>query len=297
MIAMSGCAITTAGVKKGDERNMARSINDVSAGRVISARMSRAYDFDLDKVDIEVAEGIAVLTGHVPSEKDKVEAERIAWSGPNIFQVGNEIAVGDASGNIIRGGKDTFLGTTIRTRMIAEKDVKARNVNIETVNGTVYLLGVARDTAELERMTYIASTTKGVKEVVSYVKIADRPVSTQPGGSYPISGYGASVPQLPAPQTAPQAVQRQLPDFLTATPNGGTLGAPSVPTAPGASAAGEPFFRDPATGERIILPPGTKTIPYNPNLAPNPSLPKVGSAPYYIDPSNGKKVQIVWTGD
>lgn len=300
MLAMSGCAITTAGVKKGDERNMARSINDVSAGRVISARLSRAYDFDLDKVDIEVAEGIAVLTGSVPTDKDRIEAERIAWSGPNIVQVGNELRVGDAQGGLVSGGKDALLSSTIRTRMIAEKNVKARNVNIETYNGTVYLLGVARDTAELERMTYIASTTKGAKEVISYVKIASQPVTSQAGYSMPsasmpmstiTSPYGGNVPQLQAPsQPAPQTALRQLPDFLTTTPNGVPQGAP-------AGDPNEPFFRDPATGERIILPPGTKTIPYVPGKPTDPSLPKVGDAPYYINPSNGQKVEIVWTGN
>ncbi len=298
MLAVSGCAITTAGVKKGDERNMARSINDVSAGRVISTRMSRAHDFDLSKVDVEVAEGIAVLTGNVPTEKDKVEAERIAWSARNVLQVGNELTVGDVNRSLVSGGKDSLLGTTIRTRMIAEKDVKARNVNIETVDGRVYLLGVARDTAELERMTYIASTTKGVKEVISYVRIADRPVAAQTVLS---TGYGASVPQLPAPGTtlnapqleSPQSAQRELPDFLTTTPNG----SPNGTTTGAVPAPDEPFYRDPATGERIILPPGTKTIPYDPNRSFDPSLPKVGDAPYYIDPSNGKKVQIVWTGN
>jgi len=183
MITLPGCAIGTAGIKKGDERNMARSIDDVSAGRAIKARMSRAYDFELSKVDVEVAEGIAVLTGDVPTEKDKVEAERIAWSAPNVVQVGNELAVGSGNRGLTQGTRDTVLGSTVRTRMIAEKGVKARNINIETYNGKVYLLGVARNSAELERAAYIASTTKGVKEVISYVKIADQPAGTRPGGT------------------------------------------------------------------------------------------------------------------
>ena len=294
MLALSGCAITTAGVKKGDERNMARSINDVSAGRVISARMSRAYDFDLDKVDVEVAEGIAVLTGSVPSEKDRQEAERIAWSGPNIVQVGNELAIGDGKRNIVRGTKDALLGSTIRTRMIAEKGVKARNINIETVDGKVYLLGVARNSAELERAAYIASTTKGVKEVISYVKIANQPAGAMPAnyGSAPSTvipnqpGLDPNIPMLGAPGSVPQTAQRELPSFLTPTPNG----------EPAEQTPGQPFFRDPATGEIIVLPPGTKTIPFDPRGTANSTLPKVGDAPYYIDPSNGEKVQIVWTG-
>jgi len=306
MLAISGCAVTTAGVKKGDERNMARSINDVSAGRAISARMGRAHDFELSKVDVEVAEGIAVLTGSLPTEKDRQEAEKIAWSGPNILQVGNEIHIGDGKRNLIRGTKDSVLGTRIRTRLIAEKNVRARNVNIETYNGKVYLLGVARTTSELERMTYIASTTKGVKEVVSYVKLANQPVTSnasfRPAPSYAAPTLGAparpgvdpSIPMLGAPQagpqSAPQSVQRQLPDFLTTTPQ------PSAPGAGAAPAPNAPYFRDPVTGETIVLPPGTKTVPYNPNGSSSPSAPRVGNSPFYINPSNGQKVQIVWTG-
>ncbi len=312
-VSVSGCAVTTAGVKKGDERNFARSVNDVTAGRAISARMNRAYDFDLDKVDVEVAEGIAVLTGRVSTEKDRQEAERIARSAPHVIQVGNEIQISDKTG-LVRGGKDSLVGTRVRTRLIAEKNVKARNINIETYDGTVYLLGVARDAAELERIAYIASTTKGVKDVVSYIRLAGLPVTQQAGYRAPsqimpqqplteqVEGYdrpmlrapisSAPVPRTPSPNlpTTPQSAQRALPDFLTRTPQG---------QAPSAGPSGtEPYYRDPVTGEQIILPPGTKTIPYDPSAGTTPlGGTKVGDAPFYIDPSNGKKVQIVWTGN
>ena len=285
---ISGCAVTTAGVKKGDERNFARSVDDLSAGRAIKARLSRAHDFTLKKVDVEVAEGIVVLTGSVPTEKDRIEAERIAWSGPKIVQVGNEILLNSETG-LVRSSKDTFLGAAVRSRLIADKSVKARNVNIETHNGIVYLMGVARDKSELERMAYIASTTDGTKEVISYVKIHGQPVTTNaaysgaPGSSVtgPIymapDSFGSttlpdpSIPHLPAPSDL--SAQRDLP----------TLPTPEAP-----APSNEPFYRDPNTGERITLPPGTKTIPYDPNSS---------AAPYYINPSNGQKVQIVYTGN
>lgn len=273
---------------------MARSIDDVSAGRAIKARMSRAYDFELGKVDVEVAEGIAVLTGNVPTEKDRQEAERIAWSAPNVVQVGNELEIGAGNRSLTRGTQDVVLGSKIRTRMMTDKSVKARNINIETYDGKVYLMGVARNAAELERAAYIASTTKGVKEVISYIKIANQPAVHQtaampvildrPGLDH--QGLDPNIPMMGSPQTRPQSVQRELPDFLTPTPNGAPLSAPA-PSVPEVD-PNAPYFRDPVTGERVILPPGTKTIPYDPNA---------GGAPYYIDPSNGKKVQIVWTGE
>ena len=72
-LSLSGCALTTAGVKKGDERNFARSLNDVNAARAIKARMRRAEGFDLGGVDVEVAEGIVLLSGNVPTQKDRIE--------------------------------------------------------------------------------------------------------------------------------------------------------------------------------------------------------------------------------
>jgi len=174
-VAASGCAVTTAGVTPGDERNMARSINDINADRVINARLKRTAGFDLGSVEVEVAEGIVVLSGNVPTEKDRVEAERIAWSAPNIVKVGNELKIkGDQS--FASNTKDGILSQSVKTRLLADKYVKGRNINVESYEGTVYLLGVARTTEEMKRAAEIASRTKGTKEVISYIRVANAPI-------------------------------------------------------------------------------------------------------------------------
>ncbi len=312
----SACAVTSAGVKPGDERNFSRSLNDVSAERVLNARLKRAEGFDLNKVDVEVAEGIVVLTGHVATADDRIEAERIAWSAPHVQEIGNEITVGPRGNALLSGTKNNVLGSSVRARLIADKSVKSRNVNIETENGVVYLLGVARTPEELERTAYIASTTKGVKEVVSYMRV-----------------HNAPTPQLAQQsvlQATPQTGQQALPGFLSTTPSGG--GAATSPQAPIDPLA--PYYRDPATGERIELDAVTGTIPFRPaaeaalgglaspqSLAPNvtalterltdfPSDEALGrfrtgaageaasiieSAPYYIDPDTGKEIPVKFT--
>ena len=136
-VSLSGCAVATAGIKKGDERNFVRSVKDVNAGRVISARMTRAYDFKLKGVDVEVAQGIVLLSGNVPTQKDKIEAARIAWSARGIEQVGNEIMI-NGKQSFLRNTKDGILEKKVRTRMTADRLVKARNFNIETHDGIVY---------------------------------------------------------------------------------------------------------------------------------------------------------------
>lgn len=286
-LSSAGCAVTTAGVSPGDERNFVRSLDDVNAGRAIKARMVRA-DYKLGGVDIEVAEGIAVLTGNVSDPEARAEAERIARSAPDILQVGNEIKISQKQG-FIRGSKDKFLNAAIRTRLVAEKSVKARNVNIEAHDGVVYLLGVARTPQELEKIAYIASSTKGTREVISYMTYPnayEQNISYTPGVSVTQQSYSA--PQMSAESSPP--TYRALPEGLTTQP------APSLPPViqqspspnlgTGPIESGEPYYRDPKTGERITLAPGTKTVPYIPGGG--------GAAPHYIDPDTGKQIPITY---
>lgn len=285
-LSSAGCAVTTAGVSPGDERNFVRSLDDVNAGRAIKARMVRA-DYKLGGVDIEVAEGIAVLTGNVSDPEARAEAERIARSAPDVIQVGNEIKVSQKQG-FVRGSKDKFLNAAIRTRLVAEKSVKARNVNIETHDGVVYLLGVARTPEELERIAYIASSTKGTREVISYMTYPNAHMQNASfDSSTPISHQSYNAPSMSAEASAP--TYRALPDGLTSQP------APSLPPAlqnapaelgSGAIESGEPYYRDPKTGERITLAPGTKTVPYIPGGG--------GAAPHYIDPDTGEQIPITY---
>ncbi len=295
----SGCAMTTAGIKKGDERNFVRSMNDVSAGRAIKARMKRAHDYDLGGIDVEVMEGVVLLSGNVPSKKDALEAVRIAWSAQRIDQVGNEIKIKDKQG-FVRNTKDGFLEKSVRTRMTADKLVKARNYSVETHDGIVYLMGVARTQLELERAASIAATTKGTKEVISYVRVADLPASerlrlTQEAESY----------------LAPPAPQRAVPDFLTTQPMTG-----GYPQGSPAEQMAAPVRTAPLSEPIPFTPPtemaGGPTAPAQLNMGDKlgkefPSDDELGayrtgqagdaisvieSAPYYIDPETGKEIPV-----
>lgn len=274
---LGGCAVATAGVKKGDERNLARSLNDINAGRAIRARMSRVEGFHLGGVDVEVAEGIVVLSGNVPTAEDRIEAERIAWSAPRILQVGNEIKIADKQG-FVRNTKDGVLHQSIRARLIANKNIKARNFNIEVHDGVVYLLGVARSPDELALAAQTAATTKGTREVVSYVKLAgdnSNRFAQGPGyngapstvaenpraGAIPYQNPSYQKPLVaPIPYSSPLAPAQPLPS----TPS---IGAPNV-LDDDAIESGEPYYLDPETGERVEIPEGVKPIPYVPDQGP-----------------------------
>ena len=286
---VSGCAVATAGIKKGDERSFVGSIKDVNAGRVIEARMTRALDYKLKGVDVEVAEGIVVLTGNVPSQKDKIEAARIAWSARGIEQVGNEVRVGGKQ-SFIRNTKDGFLEKSVRARLLADKLVKARNFNIETHEGIVYVLGVARTKRELKRAAEIAATTKGARQVISYARIADLPAEKRlelEEQAYAVLNPRRELPSIlqvapsgPIPQ-AP-SYEAQVPAPITNLPMNEPIPF-SAPTAPNEIAMGDRLGKE--------LPSDEELGAYRTGQA-GEAVSIIESAPYYIDPDTGKEIPI-----
>jgi osmotically-inducible protein OsmY len=320
----SGCALASAGMKKGDERDFADALNDVNAGRAIEARMFRAADFKLGGVDVEVAEGVVLLSGNVPRQEDRIEAARIAWSAPRIDQVGNEIMIKGKQG-LIRNTQDGLLEKSVRVRLAADKIVKARNYSVETHDGIVYLMGVARTQTELERAAAIASTTRGTKEVISYARVANLPAAERLRLDQEAQAYLApSAPTYSAPSTsiAAPAPQRQLPDFMTQQPTGPSAPTYSEPTytAPDAQAAA-PVRAAPLSQPIPYVPqaPIANAKPITGPTAPNsidmgeklgkelPTDEQLGayrtgrageavsvieSAPYYIDPDTGKEIPV-----
>jgi len=286
---VSGCAVATAGVKKGDERNFVRSVKDVNAGRVIEARMTRAYDYSLKGVDVEVAEGIVLLSGNVPTQEDKIEAARIAWSATGIEQVGNEIFIRDKQ-SLIRNTKDGILEKKVRARLTADRLVKARNFNIETHEGVVYVLGVARTSEELERTAQIAATTKGAKEVVSYARIANLSSTETPVISQQAV---TAIPQQHALpnilQSAPSTALPQVPSYEAQLPAPITNAPINQPI---------PFVAPTAPQEIIIGDRLGKELPSNEELGAyrtgqaGEAVSIIESAPYYVDPDTGKEIPI-----
>lgn len=286
---VSGCAVASAGLKKGDERSFVRSVKDVNAGRVIEARMTRAYDFKLKGVDVEVAEGIVLLSGNVPTQKDKIEAARIAWSARGIEQVGNEIMI-KSKQSFVRNAKDGILEKTVRTRLTADKRVKARNFNIETHDGIVYVMGVARTQAELKRAAQIAATTRGAKQVISYARIADLPAEARM--------------ELMAKEQGIASQQRELPSILQSAPSGPVPQAPSYEAQAPAPIMNAPMnqpipFVAPTApqeidmGERLgkELPSDEELGAYRTGQA-GEAVSIIESAPYYVDPDTGKEIPI-----
>lgn len=122
------------------------------------------------KLNVTVKEGRVLLTGSVPNPDMRVEAVRLAWRADGVRQVLNEISVDDGGG--IKGAVvDGWITSNIKAKLMLDKYVQSINYNIDTVNGNVYIMGVAQNQKELSRVMDYARNSDHVHNVISYVRL------------------------------------------------------------------------------------------------------------------------------
>ena len=116
-------------------------------------------------IGVEVYDGRVLLTGLTKDTNVSDEAVRIAWKTRGVKKVINEIKL-EKTGTIADFAHDTWITTKLKSRMTFDKNILAINYLVETVNRSVYLLGVAQDAGELKRVVGHASSIDRVREVV-----------------------------------------------------------------------------------------------------------------------------------
>ena len=121
------------------------------------------------KIGIEVYEGRALLTGAVADIKIADTAVKLAWRAGAIKDVINEIQIGKSG--IANFAQDSIITFQLKLKLTLDKQVLAINYAVETVNGTIYLIGIAQNQAELDRVVAQASAIRFVRNVISHVRV------------------------------------------------------------------------------------------------------------------------------
>ncbi|MBO6518782.1 MAG: BON domain-containing protein [Rhodospirillales bacterium] len=172
---LSGCVgmviggAATAGVAAYQERGIKGVAQDTATATKVRANMLDANDELFRDVGIEVYEGRVLLTGRVPTEERRAEAVKIAWGVSDVKDVINEVLVSENPLSDI--ANDSWITTQLKSKMTFDKDILAINYSIETVGAVIYLIGIAQDDAELQRVINHARGIKYVKRVVSHVRV------------------------------------------------------------------------------------------------------------------------------
>jgi len=95
---------------------------------------------------------------------------------PWLFVVGGAAAIPTVEGchtNQSVGSQvsDSSITATVKSKMIADGDVKAHNIDVNTEHGVVYLLGRVNSQHEKEQAERIARSVDGVRDVVNHLEV------------------------------------------------------------------------------------------------------------------------------
>lgn len=134
-------------------------------------RFGQAFMRDLN---LQVQEGRVLVSGEVATADMRADAIQIAWKANGVREVLNEVEVGN-TGGLRTYWTDSKIVRELEARMLLEREVSSLNYSVEAYNGTVFLLGVAQDQTELNRVLQLARNIGGVKKVVNHVLLRDDP--------------------------------------------------------------------------------------------------------------------------
>jgi len=167
-------AVLGAGAATGLAAYQERGVDGVARDLRTSSRIldmfARADHRLLGAIGVEVYEGRALLTGQVDTEAMRAAAVRLVWAAEGVTDVINEIHVTTENG-VLDTARDAWISTQLETKLTFDDRVLAINYAIETSGATVYLIGIAQNEAELERVKNHARDIPYVRHIVSHVRI------------------------------------------------------------------------------------------------------------------------------
>lgn len=168
---LQGCAVvalgggaTIASVAT-DRRTVGTQLDDTNAEGAIVFRWSKNAELkETAKLNVDVYNGVALLTGQVPSAALAAEAEDIAKGVSHIRKVHNQLRVGP----ILSAGtqaNDIWLANKIRAKILADKVVPSGQIQVIVEDAEVFLIGRLNN-LEATTAVEIARQTKGVARVI-----------------------------------------------------------------------------------------------------------------------------------
>lgn len=158
-----------------DHRSIENTINDNHMANQIAEKLSRYKTFwDQSHIEVAVFNGVVLLTGQTPKKEWRELAGEVAKSASKGGRVYNQITIEGPTSSLTRTS-DSWITTKIRSKMLANTDLKSSSIKVITENGVVYLMGVVtRKQADIA--VDVARRVSGVQRVIkifSYIKVTD----------------------------------------------------------------------------------------------------------------------------
>ena len=151
-----------------DPRTLGTQIDDSIMQKNLHARLILAEKKYLVKLSVKVLDGRIFLGGKVDEPEEKLKITKMAWETKGVRSVKNNIAIKQKF-SFVNIAKDVLITSQLRTALIINKNVKAANFNIDTINQKTYVFGIAHTEDEKKEIIQEAKQIVDLKELVTSI--------------------------------------------------------------------------------------------------------------------------------
>jgi len=155
-----------------DPRTVGMQIDDSIMQKNLLGRLAltdKKYIIDLG---IKVIDGNIFLSGKVDEPEEKLKIIKMAWETKGTRSVQSAVIIKGQT-NFKNTAKDVLITSQLRTALLFNKDTKSSNYTIDTINGKIYIFGIAMTKDEKKKVISEANEIHGVKEVVPSILLVE----------------------------------------------------------------------------------------------------------------------------
>ena len=155
------------------EKGLKVSANDLRIKTEINHNLFQKDHKLFGAVKVSVDNGKVLITGSVPNPQDRIEISMLSWKVDSVREVINEVQVTNKT-SFTNRAKDLLINKSLQTQLLLDQSINFINFSVDTVNGVVYIFGIARDQEEINRIIKHARNINYVENIINYMSVGNQ---------------------------------------------------------------------------------------------------------------------------
>ena len=155
-----------------DPRTVGMQIDDSIMQKSLIGRLALNDKKYIIDVNAKILDGNIYLSGKVGEPEEKLKIIKMAWETKGVRSVQSTITIKGKS-NFKSTAKDILISSQLKTALIFNKLTKASNYTIDTINGKIYIFGIAMTKKEKEKVISEANQIHGVEDIIPSIYLVE----------------------------------------------------------------------------------------------------------------------------
>ena len=155
-----------------DPRTVGMQIDDSIMQKNLMGRLAFTDKKYIINLSTKVIDGNIFLSGKVDEPEEKLKIIKMAWETKGARSVQSAVIIKGQT-NFKNTAKDVLITSQLRSALLFNKITKSSNYTIDTINGKIYIFGIAMTGDEKKKVISEANEIHGVKEVVPSILLVE----------------------------------------------------------------------------------------------------------------------------